>query len=130
MCSAYKVNNNARPNDIADGEMSSKNNYGSPRVFVKDLAKDGMTASEFKTAVSGQMLCYELATPQTYQLTPQEIQLLLGTNNVWSDGNVTLVYSADIQRWVEKKLNGNSTTLTMSRPMTAELIETETEETE
>lgn len=47
---------------------------------------------------------YELATPQTYTLTAQEVQLLLGTNNVWSDGKVTLTYNADIQRWVEKKL--------------------------
>ena len=77
-------------------------------------------------------VAYPLATPQTIQLTPQEVQLLLGTNNVWSDGNVTLVYSADIQRYIEKKLNGNSTTstLTMSRPMTAELNKTEETETE
>lgn len=64
--------------------------------------------------------------------TPQEVRLLLGTNNIWSDGKVTLTYNADIQRYIEKKLNGNSTTLTMSRPMTAEMneTETETEETE
>ena len=30
-------------------------------------------------------ICYELATPQTIQLTPQEIRTLLGTNNVWSE---------------------------------------------
>lgn len=48
---------------------------------------------------------YELANPQTIQLTPQQVQLLLGTNNVWSDGDVTLVYNADIQLWVEKQLS-------------------------
>ena len=69
-------------------------------------------------------VCYKLANPQTYQLTPQEVRLLLGTNNIWSDGKVTLTYNADIQRYIEKKLNGNSTTLTMSRPMV------QTEETE
>lgn len=32
-----------------------------------------------------------IATPLTYQLTPQEIEALVGTNNVWSDGgNVTV----------------------------------------
>lgn len=82
-----------------------------------DAYTDG---TAFKTAMSGVQLCYELATPQTIQLTPQEVKLLLGTNNIWSDGKVTLTYNADIQRWVEKKLNGNSTTLTMSRPMTEE----------
>lgn len=35
-------------------------------------------------------LCYELATPTTIQLTPQQIQTLLGQNNVWSeDGEIT-----------------------------------------
>ena len=48
---------------------------------------------------------YELATPQTYQLTPQEVRTLLGTNNVWSDGDVVVVYSADTALWIEKKLN-------------------------
>lgn len=37
-------------------------------------------------------LVYELATPQTYQLTPQQISLLTGDNNIWSDGAVTLEY--------------------------------------
>ena len=50
-------------------------------------------------------LSYPLATTQTYQLTPQEVQTLLGQNNVWSEqGSVEVVYKADIQRWVEKKL--------------------------
>lgn len=41
-------------------------------------------------------LVYALATPQTYQLTPQEIQLLAGENNLWADtGNTTLTYLAD-----------------------------------
>jgi hypothetical protein len=50
-------------------------------------------------------VCYELATPIKIQLTPQEIRLLVGDNTIWSDGQVTMVYSADVARWVEKKLN-------------------------
>lgn len=42
------------------------------------------------------MLCYELATPQTYQLDPQTISLLHGNNNVWSDGEATMVYSVEL----------------------------------
>ena len=30
-------------------------------------------------------ICYELATPQTYQLDPVTVTTLLGQNNVWSD---------------------------------------------
>ena len=47
-------------------------------------------------AANTPMVCYELATPLTYQLTPQEIQALVGTNNVWSDGSpITIVYALD-----------------------------------
>lgn len=36
---------------------------------------------------------YPLAQAQTYQLTAQQIELLMGTNNVWSDsGDVTVEY--------------------------------------
>ena len=38
-------------------------------------------------------ICCELAEPQTYQLTAQEIGLLQGENNVWSDaGEITVTY--------------------------------------
>ena len=37
-----------------------------------------------------------LATPQTIQLTPTEIQMLLGDNTIWNDvGDMTLEYLAD-----------------------------------
>jgi hypothetical protein len=62
-----------------------------PRVFVTD---DRFTdGASFKAAMSGVQLVYELATPQTYQLTPTEVKLLLGENNVWADtGDTTLTY--------------------------------------
>lgn len=34
-------------------------------------------------------IVYPLATPQTYQLTPRQVELLAGTNNVWSDSGDT-----------------------------------------
>lgn len=40
---------------------------------------------------------YELAEPQTIQLTPQEIHALLGQNNIWADsGSVEVVYQMQI----------------------------------
>ena len=65
------------------------------------------TVQELKAWLSDNNLqiVYELATPQTIQLTPQEIKLLVGDNTIWSDGQVTMVYSADVARWVEKRLN-------------------------
>ena len=45
-----------------------------------------MTGNDFKTAMSGVQLLYELATPLTDQLTPQQIATLRpGINNVWCD---------------------------------------------
>ena len=53
-------------------------------------------ADAFKAAMSGVQLVYELATPLTYQLTPQEVEALVGTNNVWSTGDsVSVTYTKD-----------------------------------
>lgn len=74
-------------------------------ICVYDEAKAEMTANEFKTAMSGVQLCYELAIPQTYQLTPTEVTLLKGTNNVWCDsGDVEVTYKADVGLYIDKKL--------------------------
>lgn len=38
----------------------------------------------------------ELQSPQTYQLTPQEVSTLLGENNIWADtGDTTVTYLAN-----------------------------------
>lgn len=59
-------------------------------VFVADYSD----AATFKTAMSGVQLVYELATPLEYTLSAQQIETLLGENNVWSDaGEITLTYA-------------------------------------
>ena len=40
-------------------------------------------------------VAYEIETPVTYQLTPQEVLALVGENNVWSDGDVTVTYRSN-----------------------------------
>lgn len=46
---------------------------------------------------------YPLATPQTYQLTGQQLKTLLGTNNVWADtGDTSVTYPADTKMFIEK----------------------------
>lgn len=109
----------------------SSSAYNGSFIYIRPQNASESTLDGFKSWLAENTLqvVYPLANPQTIQLSAQEIKLLLGDNNVWSDGNVTLVYNADIQKWVEKKL-GTSTTLTMSRPMTEETETTETEETE
>ena len=46
---------------------------------------------------------YELATPIEYDITPQQVQMLLGDNNVWCDtGDTILEYKVDLGRYIEK----------------------------
>ena len=73
-----------------------------------DVIDNGYSdATSFKTAMSGVQLCYEFATPQTYQLTPTEVALLEGQNNIWTDsGEVEVTYKADVGLYIDKKLNG------------------------
>lgn len=55
---------------------------------------------------------YELATPLTYQLTPTQVELLIGQNNVWSDSNeaVTLTYVIELFTRYTFIVNGNDYT--------------------
>lgn len=55
-------------------------------------------------------ICYYLATPQTYQLTPTEIMTLLGINNIWCDiGNISIDYlvesSDKLAKYLSNKLS-------------------------
>lgn len=81
LCSAYEVYKQ-EVDVIASapvGKVSFQTNNNA-RVIIKDISYNDV--STFTTAVTGQKLCYELATPTTIQLTPQQIQLLKGTNTL------------------------------------------------
>ena len=64
--------------------------YGNLQVY--DNSYNDATA--FKTAMNGQILVYELAAPQTIQLTPVQVKTLLNNNNIFANtGNIEkLVY--------------------------------------
>lgn len=50
-------------------------------------------------------VCYPIATPITYTLTPTEIKSLLGDNNVWADcGDTEVTYRADTKLYINKKI--------------------------
>ena len=95
--------------DVTDGrsyaDVTDKSIYNvdvSPYVIcVKDSSYTD--ADIFTTAMSGVQLVYELATPQTYQLTPTEVTTLLGQNNIWADcGLSTVEYPADTKLYIQK----------------------------
>ena len=58
----------------------------------------------FKTAVTGQKLVYELATPSDFSTTEiTDLVTLKGDNNVWNDcGDTTVEYTADPQKYINK----------------------------
>ena len=73
---------------------------------IKDSDYASDTAAQFKTAMSGVQLVYELATPVTYQLTPTQVEALLGVNNVFNDtnGDTEVKYKEGIQHYIDKKI--------------------------
>ena len=69
------------------------------------------TADEAKTAgnaflsANNVQFVYKVSTPQTYQLTPQQISTLIGNNTVFVDcGSVSVTYQASIKGYIDKVL--------------------------
>ena len=59
-------------------------------------------AASFKAAMSGVMLCYELATPTTISFTPTVLELLDGTNVVSTNGEkVAVTYGRSLWQDIE-----------------------------
>lgn len=59
------------------------------RISIKHTATAGLTVDEYKSQYGDVRFVYYIAAPLTYQLTPQQITTLLGTNTIWADtGNI------------------------------------------
>ena len=66
------------------------------------------SASDWKTWVTSNniQVVYELATPQTYTLTPEEVSTILGYNNISADsGEVSVVYVRDLNITINDLIN-------------------------
>jgi len=72
----------------------------------KDLLESDDSAGFIQWLTNNNLTCiYKLATPVTYQLTPQEIKTLLGANNIWADaGNTAVTYPADTKLYIDRKI--------------------------
>jgi hypothetical protein len=92
-CDIYvKDSANHTATHVIDGSISVDTTGG---VVIYDSRYTDATA--FKTAMNGIGFEYPLATPQTIQLTPTEVQMLKGYNQISSGGggDITLTYKAD-----------------------------------
>jgi hypothetical protein len=107
LCSVYKfIGNFGSASGFAmDSENASIGNcYANEQIFVRD---DSYTdAASFKSAMSGVQLVYQLATPQTIQLTPAQIQLLEGYNILTTDGDtLNLRYTGTVASNVQSEID-------------------------
>lgn len=100
LCSNYPTKT---ANQTYQGTTGVSLQQNSADIYIYDPQTESMTGGEFKSAMSGVQLCYELATPQTYQLTPTEVTTLLGDNTIWADtGDTEVEYRADTKLYIER----------------------------
>lgn len=87
ICSAYKV----IPNITSSSFRSVDHNYecccnssgGSAYLIVQN--SDYNSAADFKAAMEGVEIVYDLVNPISYKIDPEELSLLKGINNIWAD---------------------------------------------
>lgn len=88
------------------GYYDATNEYPGQNWIYVHVAS-ASTVEDLKSWLSNNpvLVVYTLTTPQTYALTPQQVTLLKGINNVFADaGTVEVKYSADIQGYIDKKI--------------------------
>lgn len=73
--------------DFSISEHTGVDNSGNRKdaIHIKDLRYT--TVSDFLNGVGNESIIYELVEPIHYQLTPQQLLTLKGTNNIWSNSN-------------------------------------------
>lgn len=105
ICSNYKFAGNGSLSSmtaIKNGEFG----FQATNTWIAVRDDSYTDVDSFKTAMSGVQLCYELATPTTVQLTPTQVNSLLGQNNVLADsGDVEVTYTANASLTIEEIIN-------------------------
>lgn len=78
--------------------------YDSQSEFADAAAFNAYLAEQYANGTPVQ-LYYDLAQPQTYQLTPTEVRTLLGGNTIYTDaGDVSAEYIADTKLYIDNKI--------------------------
>ena len=91
ICERYAVLSARGASNIPSGTDSAIfTNTSASTNIIYVIDSTVSTAADFKTAVTGTKLVYTLATPQTIQLTAQQISLLTGVNYISSSDEVTV----------------------------------------
>lgn len=82
---------------LETGNSSGQMQFGSGSNYIYIMNASGVygidTNEKAQAFTNGMQICYPLSTPITIQLTPNEISLLEGVNNISTDGDkITLTY--------------------------------------
>lgn len=96
--SIYKFRINA-PSDSGWFRVTNTTLFIYDSRFIDKETADGILALERPQIV------YKIGNPITYQLTPAQINTLLGMNNIWADtGDTAVQYRADTELFVRKSI--------------------------
>lgn len=92
LCESYVQSSAVRLEDMADFEIWNRGfAYNDKNIIVTN--SNYTAGSNFKTAVTGIHLVYELDQEITVQLTPTEVKTIIGRNNISAKtGDVALTY--------------------------------------
>lgn len=103
LCSTYDFDGFGNSNRGYYGADNTIRYYysGAPitncEIYIRDTSKASLNATQFKEALNGEQLLIPLETPLTYQLTPQQINTLVGVNNVWSEqGDIKVIFTKSL----------------------------------
>ena len=108
-CEIFKYNSSTLWSDLSNGDIALTNSEGFPILRIRWEDWDNYTNEQIKSALSGKYMLYELVTPITYQLEPEEMETLTtyyGVNNFWCKsadyGNSDITYRADVALYIDK----------------------------
>ena len=88
VCDVFSCQKEASYQNLGNGKISSTNSSTTPIIRARNTNYSNYTGEQFASAMNGYKMAYELATPVTYQLTPQQVTALANqTNTIWSDAN-------------------------------------------
>lgn len=104
---------------VTDANIESYAGESLPSTWISSMD----VYSEGGTPTTGAQVVYKLATPQTYHLTPTEVSLLLGVNNVWADtGDITIVLQSPDTRLETRATIAGTVYTEMSNPVIARAL--------
>ena len=127
--SAWKPSNTAICDKFPKIELSQRGqitglvSYSSDNGYRFSFNSDfGITTTaELRTWLSTNpvTICAELASPFTVQLTPSQMQTLLGENHIWVDtGDTSVTYRADTKLFIQEQIAQSET---LTRKMIADI---------